>query len=324
MKGRKFSRYAIILGLVMMVFSLLVSQVAAIEKRDVNHEVTLTVYHAPESTPAKDVEFEAYKIADIDENTRFVLFGDFAQYKDVIELEGITNPDYEKLGETLKGFVARDGINPTSVALTDANGKAEFGGIDQGLYLVLGKKYTRDNKTYFFQPSLVCVPALDDKDAWVYNVEITPKYTTEDLDRLKVIKIWTGITPRKGLVIEVDVLCDGEVYETLKLSAENDWQAEVENLENGHEWSIAENTISTEEWRVTVSKNLYMYEIENKGVPFTPEEPTPDAPTPEVPDVERPEIPFTGLIWWPVPLLMSLGFGLFVIGLILRRSDAKE
>ena len=326
MKGRKFSRYAIILGLVMMVFSLLVNQVGAIEKRDMNREVSLTVYHAPESTPAKDVKFSAYKVADMDENVKFVLSGDFTQYKDVIVLDGLTNPEYEKLGETLKGFVDRDKIKPTATATTDASGKAEFGNIDQGLYLVLGEKYSRDNKTYYFQPALVCVPTLDENGAWLYDVEITPKFTTEDLDRLKVIKVWTGIAPRRGLQIEVDILCDGEIYDTLVLSAENDWQAEIENLEAGHEWSVAERSVSRDEWRVTVTKNLYLYEVENRGVPITPDdEPTPQPEVPDAPSVTptpqvRPEIPRTGL----VPLLMSLGFGLFVIGLILRRSDAKE
>ena len=56
-----------------------------------------------------------------------------------------------------------------------------------------------------------------------------------------------------------------------------------------------------------------------------PDEPTPLAP-PDFPEEEIPEpnIPLTGMLWWPVPVLAIGGLFLIIIGLILHRSGKEE
>ena len=62
--------------------------------------------------------------------------------------------------------------------------------------------------------------------------------------------------------------------------------------------------------------------------PDEPDKPNnPDEPDkPEEPDVPPPTLPQTGLLWWPVPLLMCSGLLLLAAGLIVlrRQRDTDE
>lgn len=49
-----------------------------------------------------------------------------------------------------------------------------------------------------------------------------------------------------------------------------------------------------------------------------------DVPQPKPPKPHEPVLPQTGLLWWPVPVLLALGLLFVVIGLTRRRSSRDE
>ena len=167
---------------------------------------------------------------------------------------------------------------------------------------------------------MVYLPALE-KGKEVYDCTIVPKYTCEELERVKIVKIWVGGQPEEGKSITVHLLCDGNLYETVVLSDVNDWQYEIKGLEKGHRWSVAEQMAIDSDWTVRVDQNMNIFEVRNTIVPETPDKtPTPPA-IPPTTNPPRPTIPFTGLVWWPVPVLMGSGFMLIVLGLFLKRKE---
>ncbi len=336
MKGRR-SQIVKTIGVAFVLLALVLNffRVNANEAFDTNKAVELTIDYRPDGTASNDVEFSIYKVADVDANARFTWYGDFKKFDGNIELSGLNQEGWRNLGLTLKGYVDAEKISATKSNKT-SEGTANFTDIEQGLYLVVGEKHNLNEKVYFIQPSMVCLPQYDENGAAQYEVMINPKYDCEDLEKLKIVKIWVNTQPRERGYVEVDVYCDGELYQTVTLNNDNNWQQELLNLEKGHEWTVAERIGTNGDWQVRVERNQHIFEVENK-IPETPDEtptPTPEitpTPTPTPPPTTTPpttpppttppEIPHTGLVWWPVPVFIGVGFMLIVIGLFLKRYE---
>ena len=68
-------------------------------------------------------------------------------------------------------------------------------------------------------------------------------------------------------------------------------------------------------------------EVTREGITFvvtnTYDEDVPDEPTPispSEPDEPEPNLPQTGQLWWPVPLLICAGLLFVIVGLVRRRG----
>ena len=329
MKGRR-SQIVKTIGVAFMLLALVLNffRVDANEAFDTNKAVELTIDYRPDDTASNDVEFSIYKVADVDANAKFTWYGDFKKFEGNIELSGLNQEGWRNLGLTLKGYVDAEQLSATKSNKT-SEGTAKFTDIEQGLYLVVGEKHNLNGKAYYIQPAMVCLPQYDANGAAQYEVITNPKYDCDELEKIKIVKIWVNSKPREGASVVVDVYCDGKLYETVTLNNDNNWQEELLDLEKGHEWTVAERIGANSEWQVRVERNQHIFEVENK-LPETPDKtptPTPTIPTTTPPTTPpptnppKPEIPFTGLVWWPVPVFMGVGFMFIVLGLFLKRSD---
>lgn len=101
-----------------------------------------------------------------------------------------------------------------------------------------------------------------------------------------------------------------QIYDTVSLSADNNWRYEWTDLDGSYEWTVVEK--ETEGYTVEVSRESDTYVITN----------TYDEPTPTV--QEKTTLPQTGQLWWPVPVLTAAGLILIVIGLVRRRGGNDE
>ena len=75
-----------------------------------------------------------------------------------------------------------------------------------------------------------------------------------------------------------------------------------------------------EGYTVSISREGITFVITNTLKPFEEPEPT---PTPGTPDTPGENLPQTGVLWWPVPLLAVLGALLLLLGWGLRRRDER-
>jgi len=118
----------------------------------------------------------------------------------------------------------------------------------------------------------------------------------------------------------VRLLQDGEVYDTVQLDAENLWRHTWEELDANHHWTVVEEEM--DDYNVLVTREGITFVVTNT---YDPEEPVPTPtpqPTPPPDDTpDNPKLPQTGQLWWPVPMLISLGLLLIVIGLLRRRGS---
>lgn len=332
---KKSNRLSAILLCLLCVFALLPTQAFAAGVIDLSKNVDLTISYQHNGSAITGVPFELYRVADVDAYCEFTLSGDFEGYP--VLVNNLSSAEWKTLAETLKGYVDRDQLKPFDQGRTNASGILHFPNqkseMKPGLYLVIGRVYTSGSYTYTTEPFLVALPSLDEEaNVWSYSVNTTPKHTREDIpptpsdktvDR-KVLKVWKSESSeaQRPQEVIVQLLKNGAVYDTVTLSADNNWRYAWNDLpeyENGHliDWSVVEK--ETKGYTVTVTQEGITFVVTNTADTDIPDHPTPVNPgEPTKPD--NPKLPQTGMLWWPVPILLVCGMVFLIVGKMMKKK----
>lgn len=136
-----------------------------------------------------------------------------------------------------------------------------------------------------------------------------PEEESGETVRRVVQKFWDdkGYESKRPGQITVYLLKNAEKYDTQILSSSNGWKYTWEDLpaadKDGKEikWTVTEETVSG-----------YVLDVVQKGENFLLTN-----------AVAKPNLPQTGVLWWPVPILITAGLFLLILGRILkgRRRD---
>ena len=259
--------------------------------------------------PYGGVEFELFLVATGTDTGNMVIAEDFASYP--IHWEG----NARNLALTLQGYIVRDQIEPLALATTNDIGYAHFDNLAEGYYLIMGNHLLEEDLVTFPQPTMVMMPLLHEGEA-CYRVRVKPKYERRSCSggmEFHVLKVWDDDHhPQRPAEVTVDLLCDGEIWDTVVLSGANNWRHSWDNLPPMHLWTVTER--EPKDYSVEVTRDGESFVITN----YRPKVQPPTEPTPP------PDIPQTGMLWWPVPVLLLAGLTLIVWGWLCRRRSAEE
>lgn len=226
-----------------------------------NRDASLTVSYKDGTTPISGTTFDIYKVADTDEYAKMTLTSQFSSYP--IDTDGLDQKGWQELATTLNGYAKRDNLTVSKTAVIDGNGEFTVT-LQPGLYLVIGERKTIGDYTYSPAPFMIFLPGSNTTDnAWDYNVAADVKYTKEDVPKVvarKVLKIWddNGFEAQRPKSVTVQLLCDGKVYDTQELTAENLWRYTWNDLPEEHEWLVVEKELSG-----------YYTKVSLEGITFT-------------------------------------------------------
>ncbi len=262
-----------------LVLSSLLLNVSAREMVDLSKKGSLSIEYKADR-PMVDVGYRIYKIADISENGEYTITDDFKQLAIVFperesgETYAAFTKRWQDLANTLKTQIPASNkpIDPDARARTDSNSIATFTDVDLGMYLVIGEDVTfsyddQDKKIKYAQlPFIVSIPT-DNRDTWVYDISAKAKWEKVDpklVDR-KALKIWVdaGNKSKRPDKIEVSLLKDGAVYQTVSLNKDNGWSYRWNNLSSEHDWRVVEKTVPSG-YAVRYSKTGITLEIINE------------------------------------------------------------
>ena len=272
---------------------------------------------------AEDVTYAIWRVAEVDEDVRF-------RYVSPFKNKGFhsanDHDDWEDTAETLAGYVERKEIAPLATEDTNSRGNATFEKLKTGLYLVIGEPYTYDGKTYEQDPFLIALPTRSDNtQPWEYVVTTIrkPAEQVEDPKQtvdVEVLKIWSGDDGAlRPASVTVQLLQNGQVYDTATLNRRNNWEYRWSGLPAGFVWRVTEVEVPAG-YSVLVQRSGTKFVIVNTyDVPKPPDD-IEDIPDDDVP-LDRPTLPKTGTTQWIVPLLLSAGALLFLLGLLRRRQE---
>ena len=267
---------------------------------------------------------------------------------------------WDSLTSTLVNYLSADEtIAPTASgkvdvvnADTDAEtGQVKFEDLTVGVYLVVPAGITDGRYTYIPESYLVSLPNLDNDSNWDYSVAIHDKFE-RDYDppgsggttiNRNVLKVWEdGGSEDRPVSVTVRLLRDGEVFDEVELSEDNDWRYSWTGLSRDYEWTLVEVDVPGDytveidrQGNTFVVTNTAAEEIEDPdtpldpgpgpddpGDPTDPTDPGTDIPDPDVP--LDPGLPQTGTLWLPVQILTIAGILLFSLGWMDMKRQKRE
>lgn len=253
------------------------------------------------------LEIKTYRVAEVFEDGTYALTGEFADYP--VNIYGITTgEEWDAVASTLGGYAAADGIEADHMSVTDETGTVRFSEILPGMYLTLSVKSEKDAEVFRFETFLTVIPQPKDDGDHEYDVTAYPKCesytTTPDMIEYKIVKQWkdSGYAEKRPEYIEVDILKDGVLESTKKLTAENNWAYSWTAPNDGAQWQAVERNVP-KDYTVTVSQN-------GKTIVLTNVHNYPGMNAPQTGDT---------FVFWHYALIMCLAGGIIMIVAVWRK-----
>ncbi len=262
-------------------------------------------------------------------------------------------PEYEALGitaeelgaltaeqaERVYQYVRAEEINSWSVT-TSSVGVADFGVLDQGIYLV----FDRGDQSYTFPPYLVALPA-ETSTGPLYHVNSEPKTVSADSHALLVMVEWIDDDNAAGKrpdSVEVFLLRDTAMllraaasepqvraFRSVVVNEPCRWQHTFHSLPHEGVYSVEGSSVpeyTLEEIEEIAEGFILYYRYTPSPVPPNPPGPGPffpDYPTPTPPGGGE-TLPQTGFRLLPVYALLGIGSLLVVLGLVDLCTKKRE
>lgn len=313
---RKFilKSFILIVTMVALVFPTNIAQ--ALSSIDGNKTISLSINHIYNETPLENVNVKLFKVGKFNLDGEFTIEDKFKTYP--IDLDKINRPtNWTELADTLQSYIGVDNINEDYNSNTNKEGIANFTSIDKGLYLAICEDSILENKIIKAKPFLISLPSKDlSTDEYIYNVDSKTKndsFEDEKVD-ITVQKVWENEEDKskRPEYITINLYKDNKEYDSVKLNEENQWKYTWTNLSRKNEWNIIEIDIN-KNYNVTYEKYDKKIIITNTYKPSTEVKP-------QEPD-KNDKLPQTGMLWWPVPILLFTGMTFICIGIITGRKN---
>lgn len=242
--------------------------------------------------PVSNMQVSLYRVADENYN----LVDSFSQYS--IDLK----QDVQGAANALENRILMDGINATASLSSDSSGNASFTGLTTGIYLVVGKEVYQDGVFYMPQVSLVSLSG---------DLSVDLKYEMSDKpSRIHVLKVWKKDSKKsRPKSIEVCLLrSDGIVVDRVILNSDNQWSTTWDNLSTLYTYRVMETSVPSG-YKESCSREKDTIILTNTG-----------NYTDKVEEKDE-ELPNSGQLWWPVPVLLFVGLVLFGLGRHLKNEE---
>ena len=215
----------------------------------------VTLHEMSEDTYVEGAEITIYKIADAyldGVNLAFKYTDEFSSCS--VSLDDLTIDDLSKKITLC--------VKPESVGtslITNDFGTVIFNDLDLGLYLV-----SQTNKVEGYSnidSFLVQIPKVID-NSWTYDIIANPKTDIYKEIDLVVNKVWNTDSNKLPEKVEIELLLDGEVIDTVILNSSNKWTHTFKNLEKSDKYSVREINIP-KGYKVSYTNNEYIFTVTN-------------------------------------------------------------
>lgn len=242
--------------------------------------------------PVSNMQVSLYRVADENYN----LVDSFSRYS--IDLK----QDAQGAANALENRILMDGIEADASVTSDSLSTASFTGLSSGIYLVVGKEVSQDGVFYMPQVSLVSLSG---------DLSVDLKYEMSDKpSRIHVLKVWKKDNKKsRPKSIEVCLLrSDGIVVDKVVLNSDNQWSTTWDNLSTLYTYRVMETSVPSG-YKESCTREKDTIVLTNTGN-YTDKVEKKDE-----------ELPNSGQLWWPVPVLLFVGLVLFGLGRHLKNEE---
>lgn len=242
--------------------------------------------------PVSNMQVSLYRVADENYN----LVDSFSHYS--IDLK----QDVQGAANALENRILMDGIEADASVTSDSLSTANFTGLETGIYLVVGKEVFQDGVFYMPQVSLISLSGDLSMDL-KYETSVKPS-------RIHVLKVWKRDSKKfRPKSIEVCLLrSDGIVVDRVVLNSDNQWSTTWDNLSTLYTYRVMETSVPSG-YKESCTREKDTIILTNTGN-YT-----------DKVDKKDEELPNSGQLWWPVPVLLFVGLVLFGLGRYLKNEE---
>lgn len=214
---------------------------------------------------------------------------------------------------TLENYAIVDEIPYENSGYIDKEGYLKFPALKSGLYLVCGDIF--NIAEVFYQPSPTLVEIDTDTENPDIDLIVYPKIKYALLSEVNLNnslkKLWID-SKETHEPVHVKIFKNGDVYKTVELNEENEWQYNWTATEYA-QWRTKEIDIPPQ-YTVNYYSDNGKFVVENK---FNGVEETVTTAAPQ-------KLPQTGQLWWPVIAMGSVGTASITIGMRLRYKKRRK
>lgn len=212
------------------------------------HKGSITIVNKTyEGKLLENIDVQLYKIAYFTDDSRreIVMEDAFKDFELTID-KLVYSDALEDSASLCKSFIAENSIQPLDVKATDANGKAVFSDVSDGIYFVMQNQINSHEYTVTSVPFYIQVPFEDKDGNSNYQVTTYPKNEVlyhKEMDELSVVKIWKDNNNKDKMrpdYIEVGLYGNGQLKETVELSNLNNWSYTWTDLSKDVVWNVEE------------------------------------------------------------------------------------
>ncbi len=173
---------------------------------------------------------------------KIVLEGEFASYP--VDMSDLSAASLADAASTLKEYAFTYKLKPYAKEKTGKDGTVTFDALEDGVYLLAAKNHKSGDKTYLPTPAIIEVNSAQSQELTIYPKISSIRTLADEFERFNVRKVWEKYEGMlvKPTEIVVDIYRDYEFYETVTLTADNDWNYSWEELV-GSEWTMIERKI---------------------------------------------------------------------------------
>jgi hypothetical protein len=295
-----------------------------------DEKVTLTVECKNHETALEGMPWDLYRIADIASDGSFSLTGQFSSYP--VNLNDLNTSATMALAETLETFAETDNITPLLSGIVNSEGIVKFDGLSYGLYLICSVPMEIGGTGYVPTPSLITIDkSLGGEATFNYNVYTKPKIKVlDDYDTnykfTAIAKLfWEKDNPEtRPKSVNITLTRDGVTYKTTVLNESNNWTVKWIDLNSKYKWNVVEDVVP-EGYTVTYVQNdinIDSLDPEQHDIEFIITNTGSYVPA-ETTKASKP-LPYTGQLWWPVPVFSAAGLVVFTTGWVMNIRKRKR
>ena len=240
---------------------------------------SLTASYQYGGTAFSDVEVKLYRIAEVSADFQYTLTSSF-EASGLVLNDVRTADEWNAIRSTLEAHILAHNVTADFTAVTNGEGQAVFENLKTGMYFAVVNPIERDGWHYLFDPALIALPALEQDGFWNYRVSVLakgeglPPIDSDEKTEFKVLKLWRGDEKRNDRPesVEIEIFCDGILYETVVLSDENRWSYSWSADDSSSVWTVAEKNVP-KGYTATVEKRETTFLVTNTRTSTTPEGP---------------------------------------------------
>ncbi|MFR4995631.1 MAG: Cna B-type domain-containing protein [Clostridium paraputrificum] len=235
------------------------------------HKGSITIVNKTyEGKLLENIDVQLYKIAYFTDDSRreIVMEDAFKDFELTID-KLVYSDALEDSASLCKSFIAENSIQPLDVKATDANGKAVFSDVSDGIYFVMQNQINSHEYTVTSVPFYIQVPFEDKDGNSNYQVTTYPKNEVlyhKEMDELSVVKIWKDNNNKDKMrpdYIEVGLYGNGQLKETVELSNLNNWSYTWTDLSKDVVWNVEEIKVP-DNYLMTSERNGNQISITNE------------------------------------------------------------